>query len=146
MWYNLNVIKGNTPKKEKEFDTMTTNKTDKLTKKQGFTALMNSDVALSDERIMKILQNEIALLEKKNSAERKPDPKKVAHTQELTAEVLAVLPDTGDRMTISEMQKASAVLMPESNQQISYILRELEKAGSVVKTVEKRKNYYSKVV
>ena len=46
-------------------------------------------------------------------------------------------------MTVSEMQKASDKLAEYSNQKISAILRKMVDNGTIVKTVDKKKSYFS---
>ena len=46
-------------------------------------------------------------------------------------------------MTVSEMQKASEMLAKYSNQKISAILRKMIDNNTIVKTVDKKKSYFS---
>ena len=89
------------------------------------------------------LNKEIELLAKKNASERKPDAKKIATDNALMAEIADVLSD-GEKLAIGEIMKRSGVLHDLSNQKMAYLLGQMEKNGEVVKTVEKRKAYYSK--
>jgi hypothetical protein len=131
----------------------------KLNKRDKFAALIEAvesngedfiiekngeEFIVTASKMAEFLANEITLIDKKNATERKPDPKKVELYTNINAEIVSVLSGAG-RMTIGEMQKGSAFLAPLSNQQMSYALREMEKDGRVVKTVEKRKNYYELV-
>lgn len=90
------------------------------------------------EKLEKIL----ASYEKKASAERKPTPTQIAngHLRDVILEVLA---EATNPMTVSEIIKAHAELAELSTQKISPQLGKLVDEKKVVKTVEKRKSYFS---
>lgn len=89
------------------------------------------------EKLEKIL----ASYEKKSSAERKPTATQVAneHLKEIIVEVL-----TGaEPMTVSEVIKAHVELAELSNQKVSALMTQLVNEKVVVKTIEKRKSYFT---
>ena len=85
-------------------------------------------------------------LAEKRSTPSKADKEKSAEHKAIADEIILVLSTeetvtTG--MTVSEMQKASDKLAEYSNQKISAILRKMVESGMVVKTVDKKKSYFS---
>ena len=85
-------------------------------------------------------------LDKKASAPKKPTAKQVAALGE-AEEVYEALSAVGKAVTVSELMEAvpSLTTKYKSNQKVSFLLRKLEEAGKVVKTVEKRKSYFQAV-
>lgn len=78
-----------------------------------------------------------AQIAKKNSAERKPTKAQVANDA-LKGEILAALTE---RMTATEVAEKFSI----SNQKASALLTAMVKAGSVERTVDKRKAYFQAV-
>ena len=85
-------------------------------------------------------------LAEKRSTPSKADKEKSAEQKAIADEIILVL-STGETvtngMTISEMQKASDNLAKYTNQKISAILRKMVESGTIVKTVDKQKSYFS---
>ncbi|MBE6148171.1 MAG: hypothetical protein E7167_01465 [Firmicutes bacterium] len=90
------------------------------------------------EKLEKIL----ASYEKKASAERKPTATQIAN-EHLKDVILGVLTEATKPMTVSEIIKAHAELATLSTQKISPQLTKLVDEKKIVKTVEKRKSYFS---
>ena len=85
-------------------------------------------------------------LAEKRSTPSKADKEKSAEHKAIADEIILVLSTeetvtTG--MTVSEMQKASEMLAGYSNQKISAILRKMVESKAIVKTVDKKKSYFS---
>ena len=85
-------------------------------------------------------------LAEKRSTPSKADKEKSAEHKAIADEIVLVL-STGETvtngMTISEMQKASDKLAEYTNQKISAILRKMVESGTIVKTIDKKKSYFS---
>ena len=85
-------------------------------------------------------------LAEKRSTPSKADKEKSAEQKAIADEIILVL-STGETvtngMTISEMQKASDKLAEYTNQKISAILRKMIDSGTIVKTIDKKKSYFS---
>ena len=82
----------------------------------------------------------------KRSTPSKADKEKSAEHKAIADEIVLVLSTeetVTNGMTVSEMQKASEMLAEYSNQKISAILRKMIDSGTVVKTVDKKKSYFS---
>jgi hypothetical protein len=114
-------------------------KMEKVTKVEMFEAIK---AQLVDEAQIAFIDNEIRMVKAKNARRsNKPSKAQVANA-ELGAVVVAKL-EADKRYTASEVQKAVEELTDLSNQRVSAILKALVKAGSVVRTEEKGKAYFS---
>ena len=85
-------------------------------------------------------------LAEKRSTPSKADKEKSAENKAIADEIILVLSTeetVTNGMTVSEMQKASDKLAEYSNQKISAILRKMVDNGTIVKTVDKKKSYFS---
>lgn len=118
--------------------------TKKMTKKEMFAALMEKYDMNEEEKAF--LTHEIELLTRKASKDRKPTANQLAN-QSLKAEMLALMED--NRLyTCTELSKELQKTHVEdiSVNKTSALLTQLVTEGSVEKTVEKRKSYFSKVL
>lgn len=116
--------------------------TKKMTKKEMFAQIMANYNLTEEERAF--VQHEIELLEKKSS---KSGQTKTQKENEILMEQLVVaLREMEKPVTISEFQSLStAEVATLSNQKISALLKKLteEENPRVIKTVEKKKSYFS---
>ena len=108
---------------------------------------VDTDIASSElsEAIAK-LSGMAEKLAEKRSTPSKADKEKSAEHKAIADEIILVLSTeetVTNGMTVSEMQKASDKLAEYSNQKISAILRKMVDSGAVVKTVDKKKSYFS---
>lgn len=116
----------------------------KITKRESFTEIKGILEELGKERLAKVMEHELELLAKKNSADKKPTAVQIANDG-IKSVILEVLVANGDKMTISEMQKANAELGELSNQRISALVRQLKEDGKVERIEDKRKAYFKAV-
>ena len=100
----------------------------------------NSDHPKSAELVEKI-DNELNLLAKKNSAEKKPTAQQVANDGIKTAIVEGMEPNR--LYTVTEIIKSIPACAELTNQRVSALLRGLVDTGAVVRTEDKRKAYFS---
>ena len=114
------------------------------------TNVMNGvDVTLADTELSEAITKLSGMAEKlaeKRSTPSKADKEKSAEHKAIADEIILVLStdeNVTNGMTVSEMQKASDKLAGYSNQKISPILRKMIDSGAVVKTVDKKKSYFS---
>ena len=114
------------------------------------TNVMNGvDIDLASSELSEAVAKLSGMAEKlaeKRSTPSKADKEKSAEHKAIADEIILVLSTeetvtTG--MTVSEMQKASDKLAEYSNQKISAILRKMVDNGTIVKTVDKKKSYFS---
>lgn len=122
-------------------DTESTQRTRKPTKRDNFNALLNIEAVKADPSLVEFIEHEIALLDKKNSTERKPTAKQIEN-EGIKAEILVwfepdVLYASAD---VAKNCPACAELSP---QRVSALLGQLVASGKLTKTTEKRKNFYS---
>ena len=108
---------------------------------------VDTDIASSElsEAITK-LSGMAEKLTEKRSTPSKADKEKSAEHKAIADEIILVLSTeetVTNGMTVSEMQKASEMLAGYSNQKISAILRKMIESKTVVKTVDKKKSYFS---
>lgn len=112
----------------------------KMTKKEMY-AQLKAKYDLTEDEI-KFIDHEVELLEKKNSGTKKPTATQVAN-EGIKAEIVAYLEDAEGGKTVTEIQKAVEVCNELSNQKVSALIRQLVEDGTVTKTVDKRKSYFS---
>lgn len=116
----------------------------KLTKKEMF-AMVREIVADSNsadaEMLIGFIDHEVELLTKKNSGEKKPTAKQVANSA-VQSEILDCM-EVGKSYTVSELMKIVPALDGCSNQYASSQVRALVNSGSLVRTEDKRKAYFS---
>ena len=108
---------------------------------------VDTDIASSElsEAITK-LSGMAEKLAEKRSTPSKADKEKSAEHKAIADEIILVLSteeNVTTGMTVSEMQKASDKLAEYSNQKISAILRKMIDSGTIVKTIDKKKSYFS---
>ena len=108
---------------------------------------VDTDIASSElsEAITK-LSGMAEKLAEKRSTPSKADKEKSAEHKAIADEIILVLSTeetVTNGMTVSEMQKASEMLAGYSNQKISAILRKMVESKTIVKTVDKKKSYFS---
>ena len=116
----------------------------KMTKKEMFAMIMevvtNSTVENKAE-MESFITHEIELLEKKSSKSGQTKTQK--ENEILKDEIFAELSKLEEKVTVSEFQAVTRFAPPEfSNQKISAMLNQMEKAGRVSKIVEKKKSYF----
>lgn len=121
--------------------------TKKMTKKEMFAEVIalveGREVSVSTEEIVAFAQHEIELL----SRPSKSGPTKAQQENEaLATEVFNALLELGKPVTITEFQKQSvSEVATLSNQKLTSLFKALVENGSVVRTVEKKKAYFSVV-
>lgn len=122
---------------------MTTNttKAPKMTKRDYFNSIKNKYPLTEDE--IKFIDHEIELLDKKNSSDKKPSKEQVANAT-ASASLLDWM-EIGKAYTIGDLIKSCPVCEGLSNPKVTALLRPLKDNGSVVRTEEKRKVYFTRV-
>ena len=116
----------------------------KMTKKEMFAMVMEvvaNSTAENKAEMKDFIAHEIELLEKKSSKSGQSKTQK--ENEILKAEILKELGKLNMKVTVSEFQSFTRFTPPEfSNQKISALLNQLEKAGQCNKVVEKKKSYF----
>ena len=120
-----------------------TNANRKPTQRENYAEIREILVSAGRDDLVEFVDGRVAQLDKKNSAERKPTAKQVENTN-FKADILAWMePDT--LYLSAEVVKGvpSIVDAGVSAQRVSAMLTQLVNDGAIVRTEEKRKNYYS---
>jgi hypothetical protein len=113
--------------------------TKKITKRDRFTAILSKYPLTEDEK--SFIKHEIELLEKKNSTEKKPTAEQKQNAVIKTAILSEMEPDR--LYMVSEMMKVLPSCAELSNQKLSALLRQMVTEGTIVRTEDKRKAYFS---
>lgn len=87
------------------------------------------------------LLNELALLDKKSTAEKKPTAVQVAN-EGIKAEIAEGM-TANTLYTVTDIQKGIPACAELSNQRVSALLRQMVEAGVIVRAEDKRKAYFS---
>lgn len=114
----------------------------KMTKADYFRQIMANYDITADEKAF--IEHELELLAKKNSAEKKPTAVQIAN-EGIKDAILEGMED-GKKYTITDLMKCIDACAELSNQRVSALVRQMVTDGSVERTEEKRKAYFSKAV
>lgn len=122
---------------------MTNTSNRKPTKRDSFNALLAIPAVAENADLVAFIEHEIELLDKKNSAERKPTAKQTENAG-YKADILAWM-DNGVLYTVADVTKGVPALVENgiSVNRVTAMMTQLVADGSVVKTIDKRKSYYS---
>ncbi len=114
----------------------------KLTKREKFEMLKALDEVKANEMLVEFIDNELNLLAKKNSSEKKPTATQVAN-EGIKEKILEEMANEPTRLfTISEMIKVFPCCEELTNQRVSALVRQLVADGKVERIEEKRKAYF----
>lgn len=113
--------------------------TKKLTKKDYFALIR--EIVIDNEDLVAFIDHEVELITKKNSS--KGQTKVQVENEGIMEVIVAELKTIGRAVTISELQAESEALAGYSNQKLSALLKKLVDTDKVVKTVDKKKSYFS---
>lgn len=108
----------------------------KMTKKEMFTAILNKYALTAEEKAF--VEHELELLAKKNSAERG-----MTKTQKENADLQQKILETLEPNVLYTVSDVCKLMGIESNQKVTHLLTPLVEDGKLVRTVEKRRAYYS---
>ena len=119
--------------------------TQKITKKEWFhmvaQVVEKSEVANKTE-MLEFIAHEVELLEKKNS--RTGQTKLQKENEVLMEQLLVALAEFNRPVTVSEFMKESThEVATLSNQKLSALFKKLVESDKAVKTVEKKKSFFS---
>lgn len=112
----------------------------KMTKKDYFEQIKAKYTLTTDE--IAFIDHEIELLEKKNSADKKPTAQQVANKS--TAEAILAHMEDGKMYTITDLIKSVPECADMTNQRVSAIVRQMIDV-SVRRVEDKRKAYFVKM-
>ena len=124
----------------------TTSSSVKLTKAQKFAMIADIPEVKNNPVLAEFIAHEVELLSKKNSADKKPTAQQEANAT-IKADILALMEANPNQLfTVSELLKKVPNL-PDTmtNQRMSALVRQMVDAGSVKRTEDKRKAFFSLV-
>lgn len=113
----------------------------KLTKRELFGQARELAIANDREDLVAFIDHELELLDKKASASGNSKTQK--ENLEIIERLYSELSNIGEAVTISDFQKRSEYAGTLSNQKISALFKKLVDNGRVIKTVDKKKSYFS---
>ena len=111
----------------------------KMTKKEYFGVLL--EMVNGNEDLTNFITHEIELLDRKASKSGQTKTQKENET--IMERIVEVLGEIGKPVTITELQSANVEMGEFSNQKLSALLKKLVDSNQVVKTVDKKKSYFS---
>ena len=122
---------------------MTNTSNRKPTKRDRFNALLAIPAVAENADLVDFINHEIELLDKKNTAERKPTAKQVENA-EFKSDILAWM-EPATQYAAADVVKGvpSIVAAGLSANRVTAMLTQLVNDGSLVRTEDKRKNFYS---
>ena len=114
----------------------------KMTKREMYTKILSFAEIQADPELVKGIQHEIELLDRKNSSDRKLS-KNAEENVHLKAEILKIMSKEPDRLfTATEIWKQMENWDDLSNQRISALLKQLKEEGKIKKIEEKKKSLF----
>lgn len=120
------------------------NTTKKMTKATAW-AIVKDIVEASNHpqsaELVEKIENELVLLSKKNSAEKKPTAQQTANEGIKSAIVDGMAVNRA--YTITDIIKEIPQCAELTNQRVSALMRQLVESGAVVRTEDKRKAYFT---
>lgn len=111
----------------------------KKTKRVYFNELL--EIVKDNKELVEFLNHEIELLDKK--ANSKTPSKTQIENESIKKVIVEVLTESDRPLTITEIQNTNEKLVALSNQKISALLTQLVNETIVVRTIEKKKAYFS---
>ena len=121
----------------------TINSTKKLTKRDHFNTLLTIEEVKTNPDLVAFINNELNLLAKKYSADRKPTATQTLDEELKTAILAFMKPD--EKYTVSTFIKEVPECADKSNQKISAMMVQLISENKVEKVIEKRVSYFRKI-
>ena len=121
--------------------------TKKMTKKEMFAEIikmMNGEISsVTESAVIEFAEHEIELLNKKSSSGSGKPTKTQVENEGYKEVILEALATADKPMTISELMEYAEGLAGLKNQRVSAIMTQLKNANKVVRTMEKKKAYFS---
>lgn len=124
---------------------MTTNTTStkKITKRDRYNELLAIEAVKNNPDLVAFINNELNLLAKKNSADKKQTATQLANEELKTAILTYMKPD--EKYTVTDFIKSVPECADKSNQKISAMMVQLISENKVEKVIEKRVSYFRKI-
>ena len=112
------------------------------TKRENFNALLGLDAVQANQQLVDFINHELELLDRKNAnkGDKKMTPQQVVN--EIIKDTVCDILEANRLYTVTEILKTLGD-DNVSNQRMTQLLGQLVKEDRIVKTIEKRKSYYS---
>ena len=117
------------------------NTTKKVTKKDNFAKVL-SYIPATEVELVEFIKKEIDALERKSNTKSKAEKERQAQNEELKNTLLRVLGSLDEPVSVTQLMEYEE-FAGLSNQKISALLRQMKLEGTVVRTEEKKKAYFS---
>lgn len=118
----------------------------KTTKKEMFNRLLTLKQIQDDPTLVEFITRELTRLkEKAEKAAKRLTPTQKGN-EILKQKIVEYLTDSGEKLTISTMLKTIPDLADLSSQKVNALLIQLQAEGTVQRSMEKRKAYFSAAV
>ena len=114
--------------------------TKKITKREYYEQIKKNYALTNDE--IDFINHEIELLDRKNSADKKPTAVQIANKN--IAEAILNGMEENNMYTITDLLKAIPECAELTNQKVSAIVRQMVADGKVVRIEDKRKTFFKK--
>ena len=113
----------------------------KITKKEIFGMLLKVDEVASNEIFVNFINHELELLDRKSS--KSTVSKTQIENEKIKKAIVVALTEIAKPVTITELQELNDEMSNYSNQKLSALLKQLVENNQVVKTIDKKKSYFS---
>jgi hypothetical protein len=110
------------------------------TKRENFTALLNLEEVKANPVLVKFINHELELLDKKNTSDKKPTATQIANEALMTTILDYMEVNVG--YTVTDIIKGVDECSELSNQKVSALMRALKDKGAVTKTEGKKTLFY----
>lgn len=110
------------------------------TKRENFTALLNLEEVKENPVLVKFINHELELLDKKNVSDKKPTATQIANEALMTTILDHMEINVG--YTVTDIIKGVDECSELSNQKVSALMRALKDKGAVTKTEGKKTLFY----
>ena len=119
----------------------------KMTKVEMFSAIRSyiegGKVSVSTPEMIAFVDRQIELINNKSAKASSKPTKTQTENANIKALIVSALRKINAYVTISDMQGQTPELAEYSNQKLSALMRQLVESGEVVKTVDKKKSYFT---
>lgn len=113
--------------------------TNKITKRDNFVTLLNIPAVAENDELVKFINHEIELLDRKNKSRSGELTETQKENIELGEKMMVFAREVGKELTVKDFRSHFGI----TAQKATPILAKLEKEGKLSKRVEKRVSYFS---
>lgn len=119
----------------------------KMTKVEMFSAIRSyiegGKVSVSTPEMIAFIDRQVELINNKSAKASSKPTKTQTENANIKVLIMGALRKIGAYVTISDMQGQTPELAEYTNQKLSALMRQLVESGEVVKTVDKKKSYFT---